>query len=81
MSFLGCSRPVMTLRKQIEDIKTLQKAIKDENLECHDVIPDGNCLFAAIADQLFTQGIFDFSFEVLREAAVNYLREILNSAN
>lgn len=70
---------MMIFRKQIEYIKTLQKAIKDENFECHDVIPDGNCLFAAVIDQLFTKGIFDFSFEVLREATVNYLRENPNS--
>ena len=52
----------------------MRDKIEDKGLTPHDVYPDGNCLFAAIIDQLRVQGDFSFTSYTLRQSAVNYLR-------
>ena len=70
-----CLRPVRTRESIVDEIKGLRKTIADNNLEFQDVPPDGNCLFAAVVDQLFTQGNFLYTTERLRQTVVNYLRQ------
>ena len=52
----------------------MKKTFKDLGLIVRDVISDGNCLFAAIVDQLRMKGDFRYTQENLRVAAVEYLR-------
>jgi len=40
-----------------------------------EVTPDGNCLFAAVVDQLRIRGMFGHTARSLRTATVRYLRE------
>ncbi|VDI77209.1 Hypothetical predicted protein [Mytilus galloprovincialis] len=45
-----------------------------EGLEMHDVVPDGNCMFRAIIDQLRMQGELTLTCHSIRQMAVNYLK-------
>lgn len=47
--------------------------------EVRDVIPDGNCMFAAVVDQLQLYGDYNYGPKSLREAAVTWLIEHPNS--
>ncbi|XP_060077555.1 uncharacterized protein LOC132557086 [Ylistrum balloti] len=47
----------------------------NEGFEIRNVIPDGNCMFAAIVDQLELKKDFSFSPRSLRFECLNYLRE------
>ena len=52
----------------------MRELVKKEDLIVKDVYPDGNCLFAAVVDQLRIRGEFFFTPRTLRDAAVEYLR-------
>ena len=52
----------------------LKQTFRDMGLTVRDVSSDGNCLFAAIVDQLRVRGDFRYTQENLRLAAVEYLR-------
>ena len=53
----------------------IQTAIKN-NFEIRNVVPDGNCMFAAIVDQLDLAGNLDgFTPRSLRQAVVDFLRD------
>ncbi|CAC5387844.1 unnamed protein product [Mytilus coruscus] len=45
-----------------------------EGLEMHDVVPDGNCMFRAIIDQLRMQGELTLTCHRIRQRAVDYLK-------
>ncbi|XP_063439247.1 uncharacterized protein LOC134720718 [Mytilus trossulus] len=45
-----------------------------EGLEMHDVVPDGNCMFRAIIDQLRMQGELTLTCHRIRQMAVDYLK-------
>ncbi|CAG2218682.1 unnamed protein product [Mytilus edulis] len=47
---------------------------KTEGLEMHDVVPDGNCMFRAIIDQLRMQGELTLTCHSIRQMAVDYLK-------
>lgn len=64
-----------TLETIIGEFIALKRFLEEENFDLHEVTPDGNCLFAALVDQLIIHGIFCFNAEGLREAAVKYLKE------
>lgn len=64
----------MTLGAFGKTLGTLKKLIKEKNLVAVDVIPDGNCQFASVVDQLRVHGIFTYTVSTLRHAAVDYLR-------
>lgn len=71
---LGCGRPdcqSQNIRKMKEVIQIAQQA----GFEVRDVIPDGNCMFAAVVDQLNMYGDNRFGHKSLREAAVTWLIE------
>ena len=36
--------------------RSIQTFASDNNFEVHDIIPDGNCMFRALADQLMVNG-------------------------
>lgn len=71
----GCYQPVRTAETMVNEIKLMKQVLKNEDLECYDVVPDGNCLFASVVDQLRIRGIFHFTVDGLREVTVAYLRE------
>ncbi|CAG2203809.1 unnamed protein product [Mytilus edulis] len=52
----------------------LYELVRTEGLEMHDVVPDGNCMFRAIIDQLRMQGIITMTCNGIRQMAVEYLR-------
>ncbi|XP_045209769.2 uncharacterized protein LOC123561458 [Mercenaria mercenaria] len=56
-------------------INQLRDVIGNKGLVPHDVFPDGNCLFAAVVDQLRIRGDFSFTTHTLRQSAVKYLKE------
>jgi hypothetical protein len=56
-------------------IRQMREKIEAKGLVPHDVYPDGNCLFAAIVDQLRVMGDFSFTLHTLRQSAVEYLKE------
>lgn len=53
----------------------LQDLSRTEGLEIHDVVPDGNCMFRAIVDQLRMNGELEWTCNQIRQKAVMYLRE------
>ncbi|XP_052059993.1 uncharacterized protein LOC127700513 isoform X4 [Mytilus californianus] len=52
----------------------LYELAKTEGLEMHDVVPDGNCMFRAIIDQLRMQGELTLTCHHIRQRAVDYLK-------
>ncbi|XP_052805797.1 uncharacterized protein LOC128235103 [Mya arenaria] len=56
-------------------VQELVVAARKEGYEVHDVSPDGNCMFAALVDQLEMYGDTRFDVRSLRETAVNWLKE------
>ena len=73
--FTGCGGQVQTIASFGKTIRQMRDKIENKGLIPHDVYPDGNCLFAAIVDQLRVQGDFSFTSHTLRQSAVNYLKE------
>ncbi|KAK3583056.1 hypothetical protein CHS0354_004001 [Potamilus streckersoni] len=69
-----CGAERTTLMSYGKMIRNLREMIESRNLVIHDVYPDGNCLYAAVVDQLRTCGVFHWTCFSLREAAVQYLR-------
>ncbi|XP_053372890.1 uncharacterized protein LOC123561569 [Mercenaria mercenaria] len=57
----------------IRKMKEMIKMAKQAGFEVRDVIPDGNCMFAAVVDQLQLYGDYRFGPKSLREAAVSWL--------
>ena len=55
-------------------MKAMTAAAKSNNFTIHNVVPDGNCMFAAVVDQLEINGVFSFSSKSLRQACVEHLR-------
>ncbi|XP_055999226.1 uncharacterized protein LOC125656182 isoform X1 [Ostrea edulis] len=55
--------------------RSIQKFATDNHFEIHDVIPDGNCMFRALADQFMINGRTGYTAEKLRGIAINYLKE------
>lgn len=53
----------------------LQDLSRTEGLEIHDVVPDGNCMFRAIVDQLRMNGELQWSCNQIRQRAVSFLRD------
>ncbi|WAR04907.1 VL96-like protein [Mya arenaria] len=56
-------------------VQELVVAARKEGYEVHDVSPDGNCMFAALVDQLEMYGDTRFDARSLRETAVKWLKE------
>lgn len=61
--------------ENIQKMKEIIRVAKHAGFEVRDVAPDGNCMFAAIVDQLQLYGDSRFAPKTLREAAVNWLVE------
>lgn len=55
-------------------LRKLKEIISEKDLIPHDVYPDGNCLFAAVIDQLHVHNDFSFSAHSLRLQSVDYIR-------
>ncbi|XP_048739950.2 uncharacterized protein LOC125654185 isoform X3 [Ostrea edulis] len=55
--------------------RSIQTFATDNHFEIHDVIPDGNCMFRALADQFMINGRTGYTAEKLRGVAINYLKE------
>ncbi|XP_061179354.1 uncharacterized protein LOC133187978 [Saccostrea echinata] len=55
--------------------RSIQIFARDNEFEIYDVIPDGNCMFRAIADQFMINGRIGYSAERLRCTAIEYLRK------
>ena len=58
----------------VKMLKRLKRLAEGNNLVVHDVYPDGNCMFGAVVDQLRIRGMFSYTIQNLRQAAVDYLR-------
>ncbi|KAL4228671.1 hypothetical protein ACF0H5_011716 [Mactra antiquata] len=69
-----CGRPDCD-GQNITQMKTMVRMANEIGLEVHDVSPDGNCMFAAVVDQLKMYGDNRFDCKSLRESAVYYLIE------
>lgn len=69
-----CGAEKMNMATFSKMLLQLKKTFKDMGLTVRDVSSDGNCLFAAIVDQLRVRGDFRYTQENLRLAAVVYLR-------
>jgi hypothetical protein len=54
---------------------------KQAGFEVHDVTSDGNCMFAAVVDQLQIHGDNSFDPKALRETAVSWLIENPNNSD
>lgn len=55
-------------------MQSIRKFASDNLFELRDVVPDGNCMFRAIADQLHINGDLGYNCKILRRQAVRYLR-------
>lgn len=53
---------------------TMEQLADSIDCEIHDVVPDGNCLFRSVVDQLRMNGEFGWTANTLRHRAVEYLR-------
>lgn len=53
---------------------TMEQLADSIDCEIHDVVPDGNCLFRSVVDQLRINGEFHWTAHTLRYQAVEYLR-------
>ncbi|XP_052252887.1 uncharacterized protein LOC127859480 isoform X2 [Dreissena polymorpha] len=69
-----CGGTLISSLEAVGALRRLQTMFQIDNLIVQDVPNDGNCLFAAVVDQLRTQGIFEHDIYSLREASVEYLR-------
>jgi len=56
----------------------LHTLAEQNGFEIKDVVPDGNCMFSAIVDQLRICGNFDFNTQSLRKAAVRYVHDFVD---
>ena len=56
-------------------MKEIIQVAEKEGFEVRDVVPDGNCMFAAVIDQLAIRGDFTHDAKSLREMAVHWLIE------
>ncbi|XP_052286899.1 uncharacterized protein LOC127882352 isoform X2 [Dreissena polymorpha] len=54
---------------------TLQDQARINGLEVVDVLPDGNCMFAAVVDQLQAHGKHEYTTWSLRQKAVQWLKD------
>ncbi|XP_045209765.2 uncharacterized protein LOC123561456 [Mercenaria mercenaria] len=72
---LTCGGQVQTMASFGRMIRQMRDVIEKKGLVPHDVYPDGNCLFAAVVDQLRIRGDFSFTTHTLRQSAVKYLKE------
>ncbi|XP_045209768.2 uncharacterized protein LOC123561457 isoform X2 [Mercenaria mercenaria] len=72
---LTCGGKVQTVGSFGRMIRQMRDVIEDKGLVPHDVYPDGNCMFAAVVDQLRIRGDFSFTTHTLRQSAVKYLKE------
>ncbi|XP_053409061.1 uncharacterized protein LOC123561568 isoform X2 [Mercenaria mercenaria] len=70
----SCGRPECQ-GHNIKKMKEIIRIAKQAGFEVRDVIPDGNCMFAAVVDQLQLYGDYRFGPKSLREAAVSWLIE------
>lgn len=59
----------------LQMVANLRALVASEGLVVKDFYPDGNCLFAAVVDQLRVRGEFFFTSKTLRTAAVEHLRK------
>lgn len=57
--------------------RSIHKFAFDNNFEVHDVKPDGNCMFRALADQLLINGFPGHTEMTLRKDAIKYVFSIL----
>lgn len=76
----SCGRPDCK-GYHIQKMKEIIKMAKQASFEVRDVTPDGNCMFAAVVDQLHMYGDYRFGPKSLREAAVSWLIDHPNSAD
>ncbi|XP_061175918.1 uncharacterized protein LOC133184861 [Saccostrea echinata] len=56
-------------------MESIWKFASDNGFELEDVIPDGNCMFRAVVDQLNVNGDFGYTPQSLRLKAVRFLRK------
>ncbi|XP_062613070.1 uncharacterized protein LOC134274844, partial [Saccostrea cucullata] len=56
-------------------MESIRKFATDNGFELEDVIPDGNCMFRAVVDQLNVNGDLGYTPQSLRLKAVRYLRQ------
>lgn len=56
-------------------LREMISTAKSAKFEIHNVTPDGNCMFAAVVDQLELQNDRSFSPRRLRQACVDFLRD------
>ncbi|XP_052252884.1 uncharacterized protein LOC127859479 isoform X1 [Dreissena polymorpha] len=69
-----CGVSLISSLDAVKALRRLQSMFKDDNVIVQDVRNDGNCLFAAVVDQLRTQGNAEHDIYSLRVASVEYLR-------
>jgi hypothetical protein len=68
-------------------MRALEEFAADNDLELHDVLGDGNCMFRALEDQMQINAQFGHTARSLRRRAVEYAifrflsKEILNLLN
>ncbi|XP_062572452.1 uncharacterized protein LOC134234405 [Saccostrea cucullata] len=55
-------------------ISTMEHLSESIDCEIHDVVPDGNCLFRSVVDQLRMNGEFHWTAKTIRLMAVEFLR-------
>jgi OTU domain-containing protein 6 len=55
-------------------INNMEQLTESIDCEIHDVVPDGNCLFRSVVDQLRMNGEFHWTASTLRRLAVEFLR-------
>ncbi|XP_048777977.2 uncharacterized protein LOC125681796 isoform X6 [Ostrea edulis] len=55
-------------------INIMEQLTDSIDCEIHDVVPDGNCLFRSVVDQLRMNGQFHWTASKLRHLAVEFLR-------
>lgn len=58
--------------RQIE-IKSMEQELLTNNLELHEIKPDGHCLFASIQDQLQQRHDIDKTIQELRDLSAEYM--------
>lgn len=72
--FVACGHPECE-GQSVRLMRELVRMAKENGFDIRDVSPDGNCMFAAIVDQLSMYGDSRFDSKSLREAAVYWLIE------
>ncbi|OWF46813.1 uncharacterized protein LOC110455162 isoform X2 [Mizuhopecten yessoensis] len=61
--------------RETKMIDHMEKLADSAGFDIHDVLPDGNCMFRAIVDQLRMRGDLSMTAGKLRQNVVRYLRE------